>query len=273
MIKGMTGFGSGQLSIEKIKGTSEIKSLNHRYLDISFFLPLGFSSLESKIREIVQKHIERGKVTVSVKITHKPHDIPDFNKEAIKKYLKHVQALKKEFGFADQLTLSDLIKLPGVVESKEIQLSPEFLWPAIEKSIVRAVAELNDMRKREGRSLCVDVADKLRRMLLEIKKIQKRAQEILKEKKGKLTNEEFSSFQKSNDVNEELSRLVHYIEEFKLLLKTDLSVGKKLDFIAQEMQRETNTIGSKLQDKIVSNAVIALKSKIEKIREQSQNIE
>jgi len=129
------------------------------------------------------------------------------------------------------------------------------------------------MRKREGRSLCADVTDKLRRMLLEIKKIQRRAQEILKEKKGKLTNEEFSSFQKSNDVNEELSRLIHYIEEFKLLLKTDIAVGKKLDFIAQEMQRETNTVGSKLQDKIVSSAVIALKSKIEKIREQSQNIE
>lgn len=273
MIKGMTGFGCWQWSVEKIKGISEVKSLNHRYLDISFFLPMGFSSVESKIREIIQRYIERGKVTVSVKITYKPQDTPDFNKDAIKKYLKHAQALKKEFGFVERLTLADLLKLPGVVESKETQLSPEFLWPAIEKSIVRSLNELNGMRKREGRSLCADVADKLRRMLLEIKKIQARAQEILKEKKGKLTNEEFSSFQKSNDVNEELSRLTHYIAEFKLLLKTDISVGKKLDFIAQEMQRETNTVGSKLQDKIVSNAVIALKSKIEKIREQSQNIE
>lgn len=273
MIKGMTGFGSGQLSIEKIKGIVEIKSLNHRYLDISFFLPIGFSSLESKIREIVQKQIERGKVTISLKITHKPSEILDFNKKAIKEYLKYTEALRKEFGFTDRLTLADLIKLPGVVESKETQLSPEFLWPAIEKTIVRSLKELNDMRQREGRSLASDMTDKLRRMILEIKKIQNRAQEILKEKKGRMTNEEFSSFQKSNDVNEELSRLIHYIEEFKLLLKTNPAVGKKLDFIAQEMQRETNTIGAKLQDKIVSNAVIALKSKIEKIREQSQNIE
>lgn len=273
MIKGMTGFGSCKLSIEKVKGIVEIKSLNHRYLDISFFLPIGFSSIESKIREIVQRYIERGKVTISIKITYKPQDVPEFNRDIIKKYLKYSETLKREFGFSDKLTLSDLIKLPGVVDSKETQLNPEFLWPAIERSIVRSLNELNDMRQREGRSLCKDVTDKLQRMLAEIKKIQVRAQNILKEKKGILTKEEFSSFQKNNDVNEELSRLVHYIEEFKLLLKPDLAVGKKLDFIAQEMQRETNTIGSKLQDKIVSNAVIALKSKIEKIREQAQNIE
>ena len=273
MIKGMTGFGCNQLSIEKAKGIVEIKSLNHRYLDISFFLPMGFSSLESKIKEIVQKDIERGKVTVSVKIMNKFQEVPDFNREAVKKYLKYSEALKREFGLADHLTLSDLIKLPGVVELKETPLSPESLWPVIEKSVVRSLRELDTMRQREGRSLCADIADKLKRMTAEIKNIQARALAILKEKKGKLTNEEFSSVQKSNDVNEEISRLIHYIEEFRLLLKTTLSVGKKLDFIAQEMQRETNTIGSKLQDKIVSNAVIALKSKIEKIREQVQNIE
>ena len=105
------------------------------------------------------------------------------------------------------------------------------------------------------------------------KKIQKKSKSILKDKKKKLNEEEFRSIQRSSDVNEEITRLLHYIIEISSLLKSKISVGKKIDFIAQEMQRETNTIGSKLQDKVVSNAVIALKSKIEKIREQAQNIE
>ena len=129
------------------------------------------------------------------------------------------------------------------------------------------------MRRSEGRSLAADVANQLKRMTLQTKKIQKKAKFILNEKKKKLTNEEFRSLQRSSDVNEEVTRLLHYIDEIKPLLKGKISVGKKIDFIAQEMQRETNTIGSKLQDKVVSNAVIALKSKIEKIREQAQNIE
>ena len=129
------------------------------------------------------------------------------------------------------------------------------------------------MRQREGRSLIADMNKLLNLMLLQTKKIRMRSGIILKEKRKLLTDEEFSSFQKGADINEELSRLIHHIEEFRILLRSDIAVGKKLDFIAQEMQRETNTIGSKLQDKVVSNAVIALKSKVEKIREQSQNVE
>lgn len=273
MIRGMTGFGCSQISAGKIKGVIEVKSLNHRYLDISFYLPIGFGSIENKIRQILQKNMARGRVTVSLKITNKPIEILDFNKDAVQKYLKYANILKKEFGFNDNLSLSDLIKLPGVVEAKEGVLSGELLWPAIERSLKLSLNELNTMRKREGRSLTIDVSDKLKQMLEQVKKIQARSIVILKEKKSHLNNDEFSSFQKGADVNEEISRLIHYIDEFKLLLKTDVSVGKNLDFVAQEMQRETNTIGSKLQDKFVTNAVIALKSKIEKIREQSQNIE
>ena len=121
--------------------------------------------------------------------------------------------------------------------------------------------------------MAVDVGDKTKRMLLQVKKIRARAAIILKQKKKKLTVEEFKSFQKNIDIEEEITRLSHYIYEVKQLLKSLVPIGKKMDFIAQEMQRETNTIGSKLQDSAVSNAVIALKSKIEKIREQSQNIE
>jgi uncharacterized protein (TIGR00255 family) len=129
------------------------------------------------------------------------------------------------------------------------------------------------MRRREGKALCTDINAQLKRMLLQIGLIKNRTGALLKESKDRLTPEEFSSYQKSNDINEELKRLAHYIDEAKALLKQVDGAGKKLDFIAQEMQRETNTIGSKVQDKDVAAAVIAIKSKVEKIREQSNNVE
>ena len=129
------------------------------------------------------------------------------------------------------------------------------------------------MRQREGKSLAADMGDKLKKMSARLKAIEKRAAQILKEKQKVLKPEEFSSFQKSIDVNEEIARFTHYIQEMTELFKASIPVGKKMDFIAQEMQREANTLGSKLQDQMVSNAVIALKSKIEKIREQANNVE
>ena len=273
MIKGMTGFGQAQLSTAKVKALIEIKSVNHRYLDVNYFLPAGFGSVENKIRQIIQQDLQRGRITVSMKITHKEEAEAVLNKNVAEKHIKNINRLKKEFGIKGVLALSDLVKLPGVLEAKETMIVPEELEGALEKSFKKALAGLTNMRMREGRSLAADVSDKLRRMLLQTNKIKQKAKIILAEKKKKLNAEEFRSFQKSSDINEEITRLTHYIDEIKPLLKSNIPVGKKIDFIAQEMQRETNTIGSKLQDKVVSNAVIALKSKIEKIREQAQNIE
>ncbi len=273
MIKGMTGFGSAQMVAGKIRGMIEIKSVNHRYLDLMFYLPIGFGSIEDRIRNLVEKNANRGRVTISVKITDKPQHKLSFNREAVTQYLTYARSLKKEFHLENDLTLSDLIKLPGVVESQEVLVNPEKIWPVFEKSLTRAIMSMDRMRRREGLSLAKDTGSVLKRMLKRINEIGIREKAVLKQKKKELSNEEFSNFQKGVDVNEEISRLKHYIEEFKNLLKSTVSVGKKLDFVAQEMQRETNTIGSKFQDKIVSNCVISLKSKIEKLREQAQNIE
>jgi len=273
MIRGMTGFGQAQILARKVRAIIEIKSVNHRYLDINYFLPVGFGSAESKIRQIIQRDLNRGRVTVSVKITQKDEVEAVLNKDVVRMHLKNINKLKREFGFKGDLPLQDLVKLPGVLEAREMLVSAETLKPALEKSLKRALKGLIDMRRSEGRSLAADISDKLKRMSLQIKRIQKKAKSLLKEKRKKYSEEEFRSIQKSSDVNEEIIRLLHYIEEITPLLRSKISVGKKIDFIAQEMQRETNTIGSKLQDKVVSNAVIALKSKIEKIREQAQNIE
>ena len=273
MIKGMTGFGQAQVLSGKIKAVIEIKSVNQRYLDVNYFLPVGFGSIESKIRQMIRREIHRGRVTVSMKIIQKEAQEVVLNKDIARKHLRNVSRLKKEVGVKGDLSLSDLVRLPGVLETKEMMTNPKDLWPNLEKGFEKALQGLVTMRKSEGRSLAADVKDQLVRMSLQIKKIQQKAKSILSERKKTLTKEEFRSFQKSVDVNEEITRLVHYIDEIKPLLNGKAAVGKKIDFIAQEMQRETNTIGSKLQDKVVSNAVISLKSKIEKIREQSQNIE
>lgn len=273
MIKGMTGFGTAQVNDGEVKGVLEVKSVNHRYLDLVFYLPMGFGSVENKIRQLIVRSVKRGRITISFKITDKPNPKISLNKNAVKQYLSYARSLKKEFHLDNNLNLSDLIKLPGVVDARDVFVHPEKIWNAMEKSLQRTVNSLEAMRKREGRALARDINSVLRRMSKQLNKIQSRTKAVLKEKRKALTMEEFSSYQKSVDINEEMARLAHYIDEFKALIRSTASVGKKLDFVGQEMQRETNTIGSKLQDTIVSNCVIAIKSKIEKLREQAQNIE
>ncbi len=274
MIIGMTGYGNVQFSYGQIKGILEIKSQNHRYFDFVCYLPVGFGGLESKIKQIVQKEINRGRLTVSVKITEKPAYNVQFNRNALKEYLKEAQKIQKEFSLDNSLSFSDLISLPGVVETKEAILDVDKIWLAgIQPGVKKALKSLVTMRKREGNSLEKDINHILKRMRLQIKTIESRTKTILREKKKILNADEFGSFQKGCEINEEITRLKHYVEENRLLLKSSVSIGKKMDFIAQEMQRETNTIGSKLQDQTVSSSVIALKSKIERLREQAQNIE
>ncbi len=273
MIKGMTGFGAADISFGKIKGGIEIKSQNHRYFDIVYYLPPGMSSFENGIRDTANRDLERGRVMVSLKITDRPLQNITFNKEAVQEYLRYSRILKKDFNLSGDLDIADLIRLPGVVEAREIVLEPDTMWPAVKKALETALKSLMAMRAREGKALAKDMNDILRRMVLQIKKIDSRTKAILREKKKILPEDEFLSIQKGNDISEELTRLSHYIDEFKMHLRASGAVGKKLDFVAQEMQRETNTIGSKVQDREVSNSVIALKSKIEKLREQAQNVE
>jgi uncharacterized protein (TIGR00255 family) len=273
MITGMTGFGSVPFTVGKLKGSIEVKSVNHRYLDIAFYLPTGFGVVENKVRDMLARSIARGRVTVSIRITDKPSQEVSFNEDMIKEYLGHARSIERKYKLENNITLADLIRMPGVVDVKEVFVEAADMWPSIEKGMVLAIKSLKLMRQREGKSLCADMTDKLKKMSARLRGIEKRSKEILKAKQKALKPEEFASFQKSIDVNEEIARFDHYIEEMTALLRSDVPVGKKLDFIAQEMQRETNTLGSKLQDDLVSNSVIALKSKIEKIREQANNVE
>jgi uncharacterized protein (TIGR00255 family) len=274
MLAGMTGYGNVQFYYGQMKGFLEIKSQNHRYLDFVCYLPVGYGTIENKIKSIVQKEISRGRVTVSVKITEKSAQNVQFNQHVVQEYLKEAKKLQKDFSLDNSLTIANLVALPGVVETKDAVLDVDKFWSnSLSTCLQKAMKSLMTMRKSEGKSLEKDIAHILKRMTLQINNIESRTKTILRENKKILSPEEFTSFQKGCEINEEITRLKHYVEEYKLLLKSQVPVGKKMDFIAQEMQRETNTIGSKLQDQIVSNSVIALKSKIERLREQAQNIE
>jgi uncharacterized protein (TIGR00255 family) len=269
----MTGFGTAQVSKGQNKIVVEIKSVNHRYLDALCYLPNGFASYEEKVRQVLRSQMDRGRVTVSVKVVQNVATELHLNKVFLKKYLREINALKKEFKLNGEISLADILRLPGVFETREENWSPEEMWNVLEKALAKALHGLMAMRSREGKSLAKDINIQLQAMTENLSLIKQRKENILNEKKKTLTPEEFSSFQKSSDINEETARLAHYISEMKKVLHSSVPVGKKMDFIGQEMQRETNTIGSKVQDKIISDAVIGIKSKIEKIREQSQNIE
>ncbi len=229
--------------------------------------------MENLIQGIVSKAVQRGRVTVSFKIVDKPHPKLVFNKDLVKQYLSYARTLHKEFRLENDLRMGDLIKLPGVVEAHDVLVSAEKTWPALEKGLLKALASMERMRAREGKSLAADISGVLKRMTSRIKEIRAREKAVLAEKKKALSDDEFLVFQKGIDIHEEIARLEHYIAECARLLAANASVGKKMDFVAQEMQREVNTMGSKFQDQVVSNCVIALKSKIEKLREQAQNVE
>ncbi len=273
MITGMTGFGTAEFTTGKVKGVVEVKSVNHRYLDVAFFLPLGFGAMENKIREMLARDVARGRVTISVRITDKPTQEVSFNEDLIEEYLGHAKSMEKKYKLSNNLTLADLIRMPGVVDVKEVFVEAKDMWPSVEKAMAVALKSLKLMRQREGKSLATDMGDKLKRMAKKLKDIKKRHDLLLKARQKSSKPEEFASYQKNIDVNEEIARYHHYIAEMQGLLQATIPVGKKMDFIAQEMQREANTLGSKLQDDMVSNAVIALKSKIEKVREQANNVE
>lgn len=273
MIKGMTGFGTTNFHIDNIKGFIEVKSVNHRYLDLSFYLPVGFGAIENKIRNRIAKELSRGRVTVSVRMLDKPMQKITFNENIIQDYLEHAKRLEKKYQLKNDLSLADLIRMPGVVDMKEVFIEASDVEAIILKHLEKALKDLQLMREREGKSLVKDISRKLTTMIRCVKTIEKRLVAMLKVAKTAMKPDEFASYQNDNDINEEVARFSHYIAEMKNLLNSKVPVGKKLDFIAQEMQRETNTMGSKVQDDVISNQVITLKSHIEKIREQGNNVE
>ena len=282
MIKSMTGFGRAELVDEEKKITVEMKSVNHRYLDINMRMPKKLSFFEAAIRNLLKEYIQRGKVDLF--ITYEDYTQArvsvKYNREIAGQYLTYIQEMGREFGLDTEITAAALSKYPEVFTMEEQTPDEKELWTALEEVIRRTAGQFVESRTQEGAHLRQDILEKLKTMDKKVDLVEQRSPEILGEYREKL---EGKVKELLADTQIEESRIAAEVilfadkictDEETVRLKSHIHrVGRKLDFIAQEMNREANTILSKANDLETSNLAIDLKTEIEKVREQIQNIE
>ena len=292
MIKSMTGFGRAEASDENRKITIEVKAVNHRYLDVNMKMPKKLSMFESAIRNVLKEYAERGKVDIFITyedFTESNYSVK-YNREIAKAYVDFINEIAQEFSLDNDLKATSLSRYPEVLSLEEQEVDEEELWAYVEKALRSALEMFVAARVKEGENLKNDIILKLDNMLANVDFIEQRAPEIIKEYHEKLACKvseylsdssidenriltEVTLFTDKICIDEEIVRLKSHIQATKDALDAGGSLGRKLDFIAQEMNREANTILSKANDLKTSNQAIDLKTDIEKIREQIQNIE
>lgn len=292
MIKSMTGFGRCEIADNNRKFTVEMKSVNHRYLDVNIKMPKKLNFFESAIRGELKNYISRGKVDVFITYEDFSEDNSTvrYNKEVAEEYLKYLRQMVEDFGLDDDIRVSTLSKYPEVFTMEEQGVDEEELWKELRKAVAGAAEMFVQTRIAEGEHLKDDLIEKLDGMLTLVDLVAERSPQIVGEYRQKLEDKvrellgdntldegrlltEVTIFADRICVDEEIVRLRSHIETTKKTLIEGGSIGRKLDFIAQEMNREANTILSKANDLRVSNCAIELKTEIEKVREQIQNIE
>lgn len=292
MIKSMTGFGRGEVSEGKRKITVEVKSVNHRYLDVNMKMPKKLNFFESSIRGLLKEYMQRGKVDLfityedlsenNVNVTYHP--------EVAAEYMQYLKEMAEKFSLDNDICVSTLSRYPEVLTLDDVEVDEEGIWKSLEKALRAACTMFVDTRIKEGEHLREDLVEKLDEMLTIVSYIEERSPQIITEYKEKLAQKvqemladtkvdenrlltEVTIFADKVCVDEEIVRLKSHIETTKNTLLEGGSMGRKLDFLAQEMNREANTILSKSNDLAISNKGIELKTEIEKVREQIQNIE
>ncbi len=275
MVNSMTGFGSKEKEILPWgKVSVELRSTNHKFLEIVLHLPDGFLSLEDKIKKEIERKIKRGRITCAVNVADNGSRGVVINKKLLRAYLTQLKEMQRQFHIQETIGMDTLLHLPGVLSMSTSRFSPQSVWPGLKLLVGEALGNLVRMRQKEGTALKVYLQAQnrtLRNMLALVKSAFRRA---VKEKLGRIkTDEERTSFLKESDITEEIDRLAFHLKNFASKFSRTQPVGKELDFIAQEMQREANTMGAKSCDAAVSALVVQLKSQIEKTREQLQNIE
>ena len=292
MIKSMTGFGRCEVAENNRKFTVEMKSVNHRYLDVNIKMPKKLNFFESAIRTELKKYISRGKVDIFITYEDfsESNTTVRYNREVAAEYLKYLDQMAEEFQLDNDVRVSTLSKYPEVFTMEEQTMDEEELWKELQKAVAGAAEGFVQTRIVEGENLKEDLIGKLDGMLQLTDFISERSPQILAEYHEKLTDKvrelledvqidesrlltEVAIMADRICVDEELVRLRSHIETTKKTLTEGGSIGRKLDFIAQETNREANTILSKANDLQVSNCAIELKTEIEKVREQIQNIE
>ena len=293
MIKSMTGFGRCEVAEGQRRFVVELKGVNHRYLDVNIRMPKKLNFFETAIRSLLKQSVQRGKVDIF--ITYE--DLSEsqvslkYNETLAGEYLKYFQQMQETFGLENDVRVSHLSRCPEVLTMEEQAVDEEELWNELKKALSGAISQFVETRSTEGENLKKDLLEKLDDMLMLTEQIEKRSPQIIAEYREKLETKvkelledtqieesriaaEVVMFADKICTDEEIVRLRSHIVHMKETLKSDENgIGRKLDFIAQEMNREANTILSKANDLETSNVGINLKTEIEKVREQIQNIE
>ena len=292
MIKSMTGFGSAKGTVEGIEVTVELKSVNNRYLDTSVRLPRSFMFAEETIKSAVQSHISRGKVDVFVTInTAQADDMAVVvNEPLLKGYIDAIKHIAEEYNLPNDMTAMNVSRFSDVLSVEKRELDADAVAEGIKGIAEQALNDFDSMRLREGEKLRDDVLSKLETISGLVATIEENAPKTVKEYREKLLQKlnevlgssgidesrivtEAAIFADKVAVDEETVRLRSHMSQLKTMINGSSPTGRKIDFLIQEFNREANTIGSKCQNKDISYVVVELKSEIEKIREQIQNIE
>jgi uncharacterized protein (TIGR00255 family) len=275
MINSMTGFGSKEANIVPFgKIRVELRSTNHKFLDIVLHLPEGFLSLEDRIKKQIEAKVKRGRVICVVNIITAKNASVFINKQLLKSYVLALKEIEGEFSISSRATMDTLINLPGVLSLTGGITVDESLWPRLKTLVNQAIEELVKMRAKEGRATHSCLKGQLEILKKHLGIIRTRFKKVVSDKLISLkTSEERSSFLKDTDITEEIDRLAFHVRNFAHKFHKPGPIGKELDFVAQEMQRESNTMGAKSFDANISARVVQIKSQVEKIREQLQNIE
>ncbi len=292
MIKSMTGFGRGVAEDEKRSFRVEIRGVNHRYLDLNLRIPKSLMGLEEKMKKIISASVSRGKIDVFVTYQNFSKEDQEvlYNHDLAGQYVNVLEQMAKEYSLDGKPSISLLTTFPDVLYTKEKEENEEEIWELLEKALVESVSSMVEMKVREGKALKLDLLEKANTIRNYIEMIKVMDREVIPKYKERLEERiasllqtipvdenrlalEIAMYTDKASIDEEITRLNSHMNQMEKFLEEDEPVGRKLDFLAQEMNREANTIASKSVDLEITNTVLQIKNEIEKIREQMQNIE
>ena len=291
MIRSMTGFGRSKYEIDGREYTVDIRSVNHKYSDISVKMPRTIAYLEDKVRKEILANVSRGKIDVFITMedfSEKGKQIK-LNKELAKAYINELKSLAEETGIRCDLNVVDITKYPDVLNIKD-EDNEELIWNELKKCLDDAIANFINMREIEGNKMKLDIVERIKGISTKVSEISEFSSGLIDEYILKLNTrikellntdivdenrlaQEIVIYSDKCSIEEELTRLNSHISQFLDLIEKDSPIGKKFDFIVQEMNREINTIGSKANSLDITNRVIEIKTELENVREQIQNIE
>lgn len=289
----MTGFGRGEYKDDNYYFLVECKTINHKYCDINVRLPRKISFLEDKVRNLVKDYAKRGRVDLYIKLDLLGSEDVNlkFDETLADQYVGILKQIKEKFDLVDDISVMNVAKFPDIVKCEEKEEDEDLLWSMLKQAVEAALIKLKEMRSEEGKKLADDVimrCDLLKNYIIEI---EKNSDSVVIDYKEKLNNrisemledpsiidenrlaQEVAIYADKSSITEEIVRFNSHIDQLKKTVVKSDSIGRKIDFLIQEMNRETNTIGSKSSDLSITNLVVEVKSELEKIREQIQNIE